>query len=172
MAVGANSYGTVAKVEAMVGDLVASRTFAVSTTPTLAQVESFIDERASELNVALAYSGYTVPVDSDNDPTTHEWLAYINSVGASLSVLSALPAMSWAEPGEEIPSQGRRQYYENIWRSAIKRIESQRLSASGSGHRSNELKAGSAQDSSGNTKNPIFTRSLTDFPGSRTLVDS
>jgi len=63
MTVGANSYGTAADVAAL-ADLYASETgeFSVTTIPTLAQVENWIDQISGIMNTALAGQGFDVPV--------------------------------------------------------------------------------------------------------------
>ncbi len=62
MAIGANSYGSVAEVAAMTGRYLIGGTFTTATRPTLAQVEKFIDNASSTLNVMLAKAGFTVPI--------------------------------------------------------------------------------------------------------------
>ena len=62
MAIGANSYGSVAEVEALVKRYTASGTFTTGTHPTLAQVEGFIDNVSGVLNVLLAEQGFSIPI--------------------------------------------------------------------------------------------------------------
>lgn len=69
------SYCVVADVEASI----ASRklTFSVSTVPTLAQVQGFIDECAAEIDAVLVSKGISVPV------TTTTYLKLMNTLGAA-----------------------------------------------------------------------------------------
>ena len=175
MAVGANSYGTVARVELLVGDLVASRTFSTTTTPTIAQVEQMIDDTAYEINAALRSNGYTVPVaNSSPNVETFGVLRAANSYGAAALVLAMLPSEAWVSNSEadiEI-TKSRRSFYEKKFNDIIKAINSFKLYATRTGD-SMEAYAGSQEDTeSGETKLPIFTRSQTDYPGSRTLQES
>ncbi len=64
MAIGANSYGTVAEVGALTPlyATATGTTYDTTTRPTLAQVEQMIDRTSSILNIALASAGFTVPV--------------------------------------------------------------------------------------------------------------
>ncbi len=62
MTVSARSYGTAAGVAAYVGVFTASGAFTTATKPTLAQVESWIDQVSALLNTALAKRGFTVPM--------------------------------------------------------------------------------------------------------------
>ena len=66
MAIGANSYGTVAEVAAMTARYLIGGTYTTATRPTLAQVEKFIDNASATLNVMLAKAGFTIPItDAD-----------------------------------------------------------------------------------------------------------
>jgi len=62
MAIGANSYGTVAEVAALVGRYTSSGSFGAGTRPTTTQVEQFIDRVSGIINVFLAEAGFTIPV--------------------------------------------------------------------------------------------------------------
>lgn len=62
MAIGANSYGTVAEVAALTSRYTAMGSYTIETRPTLAQVEKFIDQMSAILNVALAKAGFSIPI--------------------------------------------------------------------------------------------------------------
>lgn len=62
MAVGTNSYGTAAGVAAYVGVYTVAGVFSTATKPTLANVESWIDQVSALLNTALAKRGFTIPM--------------------------------------------------------------------------------------------------------------
>jgi hypothetical protein len=62
MAVGANSYGTAAQVAAFTRRYTNAGTYDVSTNPTLAQVETWINQISGTINVLLAEKGFAVPV--------------------------------------------------------------------------------------------------------------
>lgn len=62
MTLGANSYGSVADVAALTQNWTVSGTFSTTTSPTLAQVEGFIDQVSGIMNVALAREGFSIPV--------------------------------------------------------------------------------------------------------------
>ncbi|MCP5016866.1 MAG: hypothetical protein GY938_16600 [Ketobacter sp.] len=65
MAINANSYGTVAEVEAENKQFTASDgTFTTQTVPTLSQVEGYIDRTSAALNVCLANQGFSLPVST------------------------------------------------------------------------------------------------------------
>lgn len=65
--IGANSYGSVAEVAALVGRYTSSGSFSASTRPTTTQVEKFIDRVSAICNALLAEAGFDVPVD-ETDP--------------------------------------------------------------------------------------------------------
>ena len=172
MSLDSDTYGTVAKVESLVGDLGQGRVFSLNSQPTLGQVELFLDDAAAELNSALTYSGYTVPVVVGTDKSAFNYLLLGNSCYAAVLVLDALPAESYAEPGEEVPAQGRKQSLEKIYRRLLKTMTDEKLPADrvSGGTILGDIKFGSQKDSDGNTKNPIFIRGMTDYPSSRSLT--
>jgi len=165
MAVGANTYGTVARVEARVGDLVDSRTFSTLTVPTLAQVEALLDDAANQLNAILKRYGYTVPVNSTDDPEAYGWLQAANSAGAAALVLNTVPGES-LDPDTPDPIRVRRQ---GLWAemnavmNAIRRGEFP-ATRTVSSHVTKAY-AGSQEDDDGNEKEPVFKRGMTDYPG-------
>lgn len=62
MSVSARSYGTASGVAAYVGVYTSAGSFSTTTKPTLAQVESWIDQVSALLNTALAKRGFVVPM--------------------------------------------------------------------------------------------------------------
>ena len=172
MAVGANTYGSVARVSALVGDVVAARTFGAGTVPTVTEVEGILDDIASEINVELEGARYTLETASDlatNQPRVSDFLIALNSWGAAAAVLDTLPLISVAAgldgAGE---GGGRRDALNRRYLSGLKRIREKRLNATRSAIR---VKVGSAVDDDGNVKKPIFTREGTTWPGTVSLVE-
>lgn len=172
MTVAANTYAAVTDIERLIGDIVDSRTFTASTTPTVTEVELELDNAAAELNAALDAVGYTVPVDEDDYPTAYAYIKAANAYGAAAVILSTVPAEGF-EPSEEVesPATSRAQTYANKFKSAIKRIESEKLRAGRRVRRLERVFTGSQQDDNGNEKKPIFTRGMDDYPGRRSLVE-
>ncbi len=81
MTLSPNSYGTVAGAAAYVQHAAnSSGTFDATTTPTLTQVEGFIDRQSARLNGWLAQNGYTVPVTAAQAVV---WLTYYAEIGAA-----------------------------------------------------------------------------------------
>lgn len=65
MAIDANSYSSVADVEAMCRHLLDGHaSFTTATNPTTLEVEAFIDDVSSLLNDAIAAAGFTVPISA------------------------------------------------------------------------------------------------------------
>ena len=62
MALGANSYGSVAEVAALVKVYTASGSFSAAIHPTSTQVEGFIDRISAILNALLAEQGFSIPI--------------------------------------------------------------------------------------------------------------
>lgn len=173
MAVDANTYGTVAKIQARVGDISdESRAFTATTTPTVTEVEGFLDEIAAELNVRLNNSGYTVPVAVGDDAIPHAYLVYANVMGASVLVLDSLPSEASSTIEAEGVPQGRKQHFQQAYLAALKLIDDEKLGATraSGGSRLGDLTIGSSTDSDGNVTKPFFTRAMTDYPSSRSLT--
>ena len=66
MTLGANSYGSVAEVQALTARYLSSGSYTTGTRPTLVQVEKFIDNASATLNVLLAKAGFAIPI-ADTD---------------------------------------------------------------------------------------------------------
>lgn len=82
MALSDASYGSVDGVAAYVAHLLptSATTFSAVTRPTIAQVESFLDQQSAKLNAWLAMAGYAVPVTAT---TAARVLANFANLGAA-----------------------------------------------------------------------------------------
>ena len=164
MPLDANTYGTVAGVERLIGDIVASRTFTISTTPTLAQAEAELDNVAADINSALDVMGYTVKVDSTNYPHAYNFLAAANEYGAAARLLGTIPTEAY-DPDEQMTDTGatRAQMYERYLNRALKRIWDRKLKAGMTTGRFSRLKSGAQE------KDPLYRRRMEEYPGARIL---
>ena len=171
MAVDANTYGDVAGVERLIGDIVDSRAFTITTTPTLAQCEAELDAVAAELNALLDYRGYTAPVLEADYPFAFNALKAANVYGASARLLASIPSQSY-DPDDQILEGGttRGQMYERYLNQMKKQINDYKLRAGMRKGRFANMKAGGATDEDGNTKYPIFKRGDLDYPGTTNLT--
>ncbi len=166
MTVGANSYGTVAKVQARVGDLVSGRVFSTGTQPKLAEVELLIDDVASRINMELRAQGYTVPVtNTGSNVEAYAYLSYANSAGAAALVLKVLPGVV-LDPDSEDENMNRRV---SLWaelKAALQYIKHGDLPATRTvTSEVTKAWAGSQQDNDGNKTAPAFTKERTSWPG-------
>lgn len=172
MALEANTYGTVARVEALVGDVVAGRTFGAATKPLNDdEVEDILDDIAADINIEWEGARYTLETAANletNQPRVFDYLRSLNSIGAAAMVLDTLPSISIGA-GIDGEGGGRRDALQRRYLSGLKRIREGRIRATRSAVRIN---VGSATDSDGRTKKPIFTRDLTDFPSTRSLTEA
>ena len=165
MGLAANTYGTVARVEARIGDLVDGRVFATGTIPTLAQVEALLDDTAAQLNAVLKRYGYTVPVVTGNDPEAFAWLQAANSAGAAALALNTVPGES-LDPETPDPILIRRQGLWAEFNAVLKAIQTNQLPATRSVTTLvSKAYAGAAYDADGNATEPVFTRKDGDYPG-------
>lgn len=84
MAIGANSYGDTTEVAHLVPMFTDSSTklFTTTTRPTLARVESFVDEVSAIVNAALAQNGFAIPVTQAD--AVKALSLFVNAEAASL----------------------------------------------------------------------------------------
>lgn len=170
MTVDANTYGTVAGVQRLIGDIVPSRTFATDSVPTLVQCEAELDNVANEINAALDVMGYTVPVSSTTYPTAYGFLGAANDYGAAARLLGTIPTEAY-DPTEQMEDVGssRAQMYERHLQQAIKRIWDRKIRAGMREGRFAKLRAGASTDEDGHTKEPLYRRRMGEYPGARIL---
>ena len=165
MAVGANTYGAVTGVQARVGDLVPSRAFSGSTTPTTTQVELFLDDVASEMNALMEGAGYTIPLVAGTNPSAYAWAASANEAGASVMVLDTHPDVSY-DPDNPSPQASRKSSYAAIYKRFLTAISEGTFKADRDTTKLGRFTVGSYLDDDGKKKVPVFTRAMNDFPGS------
>jgi len=172
MSIEANTYAEATDVERLIGDIVEERTFTTETVPTLAQVETELDNVAADLNRELDQVGYTVPVSKTDYATAYAYLKAANAYGAAAVLLSTVPATTY-NPDEDVeqPGETRAGTYGNKLKSALKAIKENRLRAGRRTRRLGNLAAGSAETEEGEEKLPIFKRGMDAYPGRRSLVN-
>ncbi len=171
MAVDANTYGTVARVETLISDIPAGGTFSGSTVPTLVQVEQHLDDVADELNEALRASGYTVPVAATGDDIqANGRLVRVNAMGAAASVIGSYP--NEALDPDNPDSKNRMDFFMSVFDKCIEDIREGNLAATRTTSKLGRVFSGGQEDKDGNTKKPAFTRRDGFYPGTRTLIDT
>ena len=130
MAVNVRSYGTVTEVEALVGDLIEDRTFTSTTTPSLLQVERFIDLTAARINALLTSYNYSVPVSESDSPDAYLQLVLANSAAAADLALSVLPVEAIVMPGAPQDGIGnRKNFLWMLYKDVLEDIRHRRFSA-------------------------------------------
>src|SRR3990167_275566 len=170
MAVGASTYGSVAGVEKLVGDVVASRAFGAGTVPTTTQVEGILDDVAAELNNALEIGGYTTPVAAA-DANGRAYLAAANNYGAAAIALTLVPTHVF-NPDMEDVGQSRAEMYQARFTRALKVIDDQKIAASRAHGRLRHIYSGAQEDDDGNKRLPVFTRDEGVNTGTRSRVNT
>jgi hypothetical protein len=171
MAVGSNSYGTAALVQELIRDLLDGGDFTTGTTPTLAQVEVWLDDVADEVNHQLRAYGYTVPIA--NSGTDVEAFGFVTKCavaeGAAI-VLNMFPGAA-LDPDDPQPLRNRLSFLHGQYSRLLKQIEELRLSATKTTQRLGRIYSGAEKDDGGNTKASLFSRGMHDFPASRSLIE-
>jgi len=164
MSLKATTYGTVAGVEARVGHMVENRRFLETTTPSLEQVEKWLDQVGDEINGRLALKGYPVPAV---DLTWRGLLERINEDGAAVYAAQSHPY----EADPDNPGQSPASFYKKQYEAGLKLLDTQMGTAMGEPAQAGVLPVcTSYQTSDGERKLPLFTRGMSDFPGSRELT--
>ncbi len=169
MSVGAYTYGTVAAIERLIGDIVEDRTFDTDTFPTTAQVEAELDAVAAEINAHLDAHGYTVIISSSSYPHAYNAAAAANNYGAAARLLAVVPSMAYDT--EEDRATSRQGMYEGRLKAFLKKIENRQIRVGMRRTHFDNLIAGARLNSDGDTNVPLFTRVTSDYPGSRSLVE-
>lgn len=178
MALGSNTYGTVDRVQALVGDLAEGRVFTVSTQPTLAEVETLLDDVASEIHSELAKFGYPIltnAVLTSDHAVAQTYFRNTNTVGAAAYILDTGSAEAVTPGDEQEGVQTRSQRLSSRYKRLLKLIDGPMLSELGltrTRKQTDGLLVGSYQDSDGNVNKPFFKRGQFDFTGSRSLTES
>ena len=165
-----NTYGTVAGVERLIGDIVADRTFAEGTVPSLEQCEASLDAIADVINAQLDYKGYTVPVVVATYPHAHGLLEEANNNGAAARLLGTIPTQSYL-PDEQSEEGGdtRAQMYERYLNQVLKAIDNGKFRAGMRKGIMDDFRVGASKDEDGTLKEPLFRRRMDEYPGSRSL---
>ncbi|MCP4933355.1 MAG: hypothetical protein GY927_03915 [bacterium] len=105
MAINANSYGTVAQVEAECKQFVSkSGIFSSTTNPTLTVVEDYLDRVSAALNVSLANQGFSIPVSEEQPKIVLDNYAIEQAAKMGRSVNRA--ALAGARRGAGVASEG------------------------------------------------------------------
>ncbi len=165
MAIDSSSYGTQVGVQALVGDIVASRVFTSGTKPTLVEMEKAIDDVADQINSLLDAYGYAVPVVFANFPIAYGFLSACNDAGAAARLLGSVPPNVYNPLEEQLDGgNSRQQTYINDLNRCFARIRKQELRADRRAERFEHVFTGAQEDSNGNTKLPLFTRDLDENP--------
>ena len=172
MSVGANTYGAVAGLERLIGDIVASRTFGTGTVPTLVQAEAELDNVAAEINAELDVQGYAVPIVNADFPTAYAAAKAANEYGAAARLLSTIPSEAY-DPAEQVEEIGesRPQQYEKLLNRFLARIKNQRLRSGRRVGRLSRVFSGAQEDENGNEKSALFTRDMDSYPGGRVFTE-
>ena len=122
------AYGSIAGVEELVGDIVLSRTFTSSTTPSTATVQSILDSVEAIINVELKQQGYMSPVAS-TDVDAHALLTWANNCGAAARTLSTLPTESFTNTDSGSFGGDRREMLDRELSRTLDRIKKRELPA-------------------------------------------
>lgn len=156
MAIGANSYGSVAGVAVLTPiHATETGTYTTRTRPTLTQVETFIDEVSAALNIMLSTVGFTIPI-SDADVTP------LLDMFVNQEVASIIEGMKGSGRFGPTRDRGRPSRFAVIHEDVATFVENYALGIERQGAaRSNPITAGLAfreYDEAGDKVHPLFQR--------------
>jgi len=158
MAIGANSYGTVAEVAAITPQYTSGGSYGASTRPTETQVEKFIDRVSGILNVVLAGEGFGVPVtQADAKLALDEFVVEQAALLCHAANRAGIYAPGSEELGGRSPFAAIREEAAEFVRENAAGLE--RLGATRSRHASYGL-ACRTEDDAGETIEPTFQREM------------
>jgi len=159
MGVHADAYGTLARVEALVGELVSNKRFTTATVPTKAEVEDVISVTGHEINNWLESFGYTSPISQADDETAYLIAKSANEAEAALRVLNMTPAFGRTGfDDEDMEVGGRARNWHNQFNRFMLLIKDGTLSSTRSRTRFSYIRSGAEYNRDGSTKLPMFTR--------------
>ncbi len=174
MSVSDYTYGTVAGVHRRIGWINASRQmFDGETQPTLADVESTLDQVASRIHAALVQAGYpanTYTAVNTASARAALWLRALNEDGAAADLLMTFPMAGDPESG----MKNTIAHWKKSFEGGLALIAGNFLDSMGLSRTialSDQLRSGSYKTEDGETKLPVFTRDVFDYPSSRTLAE-
>ena len=169
MAVREGTYGTIKRLQALIGDLVDNRIFTAHTTPSREQAESYLDDIAAEINAHLEQVDYNTPV-MESDRNAYNLLVAANGYGAAVLILMSRPASANVGFGEG-QFDNRTTSYHTFYKRTLDMIDQAMFPAIRAATPHNLIASGSS-GKEGNKKRGIFRRGLFDYPGSRALQES
>jgi len=125
LAVGAYTYGTVDRVERLIGDIATGHQFGTSTRPNTQAIEGWLDDIASEMHLSLAIGQYTVQtaaVMAASYPLVSALLISCNSLGAAmLGLVSMSSEVAYSQDPEAYGN--RNQNVRTLYLKMLKGLE-------------------------------------------------
>jgi hypothetical protein len=162
MAVNEYTYGTVVGVQGKISWAVPGRLpFGSDTTPTITEVESSLDNVASDIHAKLAEAGYPVITKAAVTaaaPRLVGWLQRLNEAGACADILQNFAIANDPESGYS-PDR----YWSAVYKNGLKMISGpfpQRLGLAKTNNLSDMLVATGIKDSDGVLKEPMFSHEM------------
>ena len=174
MALSDYTYGTVEGVYRRIAWLMPGLAyFAGDTNPTMGQVESMLDDSASEIHARLAKAGYPVSTNTaitSSAPRAQRWLQALNEMGAALAILDMFPATGDPDSGDnKAAARMGKRYTANLDLIAGDALNV--LGLTRTTDTASMAYSGSSENEDGEDKLPLFTRGMMDYPASRSLTE-
>ena len=154
-------YTTFSDVQALVGDVIKTRHFSVTTRPTHDEVESWIDQIQSEIQLRLySYGFISRGEEIATTNMSYSWIKRIASVGVSARILQSLPAQAILSPDLEDTAQNRAVNFDREYHRGLTKIQNRELLITDRSSSFQRLQSGSASK----CDRPFFRRHQFDHP--------
>lgn len=159
------AYTTIADIQALVGDVVLNRTFTVSTNPTVTEVDGWIEQVHSEMQLELYTAGF-IPDGNEVAPDhrSYGWLKRLATVGVAARILQSRPMQALMNPDLEDTAANRAVNYDREYHRGISKIRQRVLQVTDSFAARHTVRVGSASGDKKDEK-PFFRRRQFDYPG-------
>ena len=154
-------YATLSDVQALVGDVVKARAFSSSTRPTENEVDAWIEQIQSEIQLRLYSYGFISRTEEvQTTDLSYGWIKRLASVGASARVLQSLPAQAILSPDHEDTAQNRAVNFDREYHRGLTKIQNREILVTDRSASFQRLKSGSAEK----CDRPFFRRHQFDHP--------
>ena len=157
-------YATHTDVEEVIPDIPVGGTFETGTTPSAATVDKWVDQVEGQLNSRLKSHGYAAPIDIGTDPDAFDWVKRAVVAQTCVLVLNTKPGLA-CDPDLPSPQVDRKSGFGHEWLDLLGMINDESFQSTRVVNRAERLSVGSAQNADGETKDPVFSRGMWDFPG-------
>lgn len=157
-------YATHTDVEETIPDMAKGGVFSASTIPTDTTVDKWVNQVEGEFNSRLKSHGYTAPIVVGTNPEAFDWATRAITARVCVLVLNTKPGLSF-DGDNPSPLSNRKAGFQFEWQTLLDMIADETFQTERVVNRAERLRVGSATTTEGETKDPVFSRGMWDYPG-------